>query len=69
MKSWRTKVKVVLDLSNYATKADLKNATGVVTSFAEKTDIANLKSVVNKLDIDKLKKCTKWFKQLEKYSR
>ena len=56
-------------MSNYATKADLKNAAGVVTSFAEKTDIANLKSVVNKLDIDKLKKCTKWFKQLEKYSR
>ena len=68
-KSLGRKVKIELDLSNYATKADLKNATGVVTSFAEKTDIANLKSVVNKLDIDKLKKCTKWFKQLEKYSR
>ena len=49
-------VKVELDLSNYATKTDLKNATWVDTSsFAKKTDLANLKSVVDKLDIDKLK--------------
>ena len=34
-------VKVELDLSNYTTKADLKNTTGVDTSnFAEKTDLA-----------------------------
>ena len=33
-------LKVELDLSNYATKADLKNATGVNTSkFAEKVDL------------------------------
>ena len=45
-------VKIELDLSNYATKAGLKNAAGVDTlDFAEKTD---LKSVVEKLDIDKL---------------
>ena len=50
------KVKVELDLSNYATKTDLKNATGVDTSsFAKKTGLANLKSDVDKLDIDKLK--------------
>ena len=50
------KVKVELDLSNYATKADLKNATGVDTSkFAKKVDLASLKSNVDKLDIDKLK--------------
>ena len=50
------RVKVELDLSNYATKADLKNSTGVDTSkFAEKVDLANLKSNVDKLDIDKLK--------------
>ena len=42
-KSLGGKVKVELDLSNYATKADLKNATGVDTSdFAKKTDSANL---------------------------
>ena len=36
-------VKVELDLSNYATKSDLKNATGVATSsFAKKDDLANL---------------------------
>ena len=55
-KSSGGKVKVELDLSNYATKADLKNATGVDTSkFAKKVDLANLKSDVDKLDIDKLK--------------
>ena len=48
-------MKVVLDLSNYGTKADLKNATGVDASkFAKKVNLARLKSNVNKLDIDKL---------------
>ena len=42
-------------LSNYATKTDLKNATGIDTSFAKKVDLASLKSNVNKLDIDKIK--------------
>ena len=52
----KANVKVELDLSNYATKADLKNVTGVHTSsFAKITDIANLKSYVDKLDIDELK--------------
>ena len=50
------RVKVKLDLSNYATKPDFKSVTGVVTSkFAKKVDLANLKSNVDKLDIDKLK--------------
>ena len=56
LKSLGRKVKVKLDLSTYATKTDLKNATGVDTSsFAKKVDLANLKSDVDKLDIDKLK--------------
>ena len=43
-KSFGGRVKVELDLSNYATKTGLKNATGVDTSdFAKKTDTANLK--------------------------
>ena len=55
-KSSRGKIKVELDLSNYATKADLKNATGVDTSkFANKVDSANVKSNVDRLDSDKLK--------------
>ena len=55
-KSLRANVKVELDLSNYAAKAELKNTTGVDTpDFAEKTDLAHLKSGVDKLDIDKLK--------------
>ena len=38
-------LKVELDFSNYATKADLKNATGFDTSkFAKKVDLASLKS-------------------------
>ena len=55
-KSFGRRVKVELDLSNYATKADFKNATGMDTSkFAKRIDLASLKSNVNKLDIDKLK--------------
>ena len=43
------------DLSNYATKTDLKNVTHVnISSFALKTSLANLKTEVDKLDIDKL---------------
>ena len=49
---------IELDLTNYATKADLKNAAGVDTSkFAKKVDLASVKSNADKLDIDKLKKC------------
>ena len=49
------RVKVELDLSNYAAKEDLKNVTGVDTSnSAKKADLADLKSDVDKLDIDKL---------------
>ena len=49
-------MKVELDLSNYETKTDLKNVTRVDTSsFAEKTDLANLKFDVDKLNIDKLR--------------
>ena len=46
---------VKVDLSNYATKADIKNITHVDTSgFALKANLANLKIEVDKLDIDKL---------------
>ena len=42
-------------MSNFATKADLKNAAGVDTpKFAKKADLATLKSDVDKSDIDKL---------------
>ena len=47
------KVKVELNLCNYATKADLKNVTGVDTSkFSKKVDLAVLKSNVDKLRND-----------------
>ena len=43
------------DLSNYATKTDLKNVSHVdVRSFALKSNLASLKTEVEKLDIDKL---------------
>ena len=49
-------MKVKLDLSNYGTKADLKNVTGVDTSkFTKKLDLANLRSDVDKIGNDKLK--------------
>ena len=48
-------VKVELDLSNYALKADLKLATGVDTfKFAKQTDLASLKSEIDKSGIIKL---------------
>ena len=54
--SLEQRVKVELDLSNYATKADLKNTTAVDTSkSAKKIDLASLRSNVNKLYIGKLK--------------
>ena len=55
-KSLGGKVKVELDLSNYATKTNLRNATGADTSkFAKKINLASLKSNVDNLDIGKLK--------------
>ena len=48
-------IKVEVDLLNYATKIDIKSISHVHTSsFALKTNLANLKTEVNKLDIDKL---------------
>ena len=49
-------IKLNLDLVNYATKTDLKNITHVdVSSFASKTNLAALKTEVDKTDTDKLK--------------
>ena len=49
-------IKVELDLSNYATKDDVKNITHVdVSSYASKTNLAALKTEVDKIDTDKLK--------------
>ena len=51
----KSKITVILDQSNYATKSDLKNVAGVHTlEFSKKTELANLQSEVNKFDIDKL---------------
>ena len=48
-------INVKVDLSNYATKADIKNISHVDTSsFASKTNLVSLKTEVGKLDIDKL---------------
>ena len=48
-------INVKVDLSNYATKTDLKNISHIdVSSFALKSNLASLKTEVDKLDIDKL---------------
>ena len=48
-------INVKVDLSNYATKADIKNTSHVDTSsFALKLNLAHLKTEVDKLDIDKI---------------
>ena len=55
-KSSSSNVKVEFDLTNYATKTDLKNITHVdVSSFTIKTNLAALKTEVDKIDVDKLK--------------
>ena len=55
-KSSANNIKVELDLANYATKDDVKNITQVdVSSYATKTNLAALKSEVDKIDVDKLK--------------
>ena len=49
-------VKVQLDLTNYSTKDDAKNIKHVdVSSYASKTNLAVLKTEVDKIDTDKLK--------------
>ena len=48
-------INVKIDLSNYATKTDLKNVTHVDASrFELKTNLASLKTEIDKLDIDQL---------------
>ena len=55
-KSSSNNIKVELDLTNYATKTDLKNVTHTdVSSFASKTNLAALKTEVDKIDVDKSK--------------
>ena len=69
-KSSGGRAKVELDQLNFVwlyNKNRFKKPRGVDTlSSANKINLANLKSDVDKIDIDKLKKCTKWFKQFKK---
>ena len=49
-------INVKIDLSNYATKTDIKNISHIDTSsFALKSNLSSLKTEVDQLDIDKLK--------------
>ena len=58
-------INVKVDLSDYATKANIKNISHVDTSrFALKTNLANLNTEVDKLDIDKLASVPVDFRQL-----
>ena len=55
-RSFGTSINVKVDLSNYATKTDVKNVTQVdISSFALKSNLANFKTAVDKLDTDKRK--------------
>ena len=54
-RSFGRNINVKVDLSNYATKTDIKNISHVDTSsFALKKNLANLKTEADKLDINKL---------------
>ena len=48
-------INIKVELSNYATKADVKNISHIDTSsFALNSNLASLKNEIDKLDIDKL---------------
>ena len=48
-------INVKVDLSNYATKIDLKNISHIdVSSYALKSNLASVKTEVDKLDVNKL---------------
>ena len=54
-KTFGGEINVKVDLSNYVTKSDLKNVSHMdASSFALKSNLANLKTEVDKLDINKL---------------
>ena len=53
---FRGDINVKVDLSNYAAKTDLKNVSHVdVSNFALKSNLASLKTEVDKIDVDNLK--------------
>ena len=55
-RSFGGNINVKVDLSNYATKTDLKNATGVDASkLAAKSDLVSLKAEIDKIYVHKLK--------------
>ena len=55
-RSYGENISVSVDLSNYATKTDIKNITHIDTSgFALKINLANLKTEADKIDTDKLR--------------
>ena len=59
-------INVKVDLSNYATKTDIKNISHIDTSsFALKSNLASLKAEVDKLDIDKLRSLPNNFSNLK----
>ena len=54
-RSFGRNINVKVDLSNYATKTNIKNISHVDTSsFALKTSLSSLKTEVDKLDIEKI---------------
>ena len=58
-------INVKVNLTDYAAKSDLKNATGIdISKVAAEPDLVSLKAEVDKLDIDQLKSVPNNFKQL-----
>ena len=67
LQPWKMKFIDTLDLSNYGIKADLKNAASIdASAFAKKTDLANLKSDVDELNIYKFKNVPSGWRQFKK---
>ena len=69
-KTFRGNINVKVDLSNYATKLDLKNATVIDTSkLALKSKVASLKAEIDQINVDKLKTVPVDLKQTKQCSK
>ena len=66
----KNKIEIELDLSDYATEPNLKNAIRIdISQFAKKYDLANLKSDFDKLDLENLKTASIHLSKLNKGSK
>ena len=66
----KNKIEIELDLFDYATEPNMKNAIRIdISQFAKKYDLANLKTDFGKLDLENLKTASIHLSKLNKRSK